>query len=55
MKNGDRVRTFSNEQLALTLMCPREAMLDEFTCPKETQKTSCVKCLYAWLEREEAL
>lgn len=27
MTNGDRIRTFSNEQLALTIMCPVDACL----------------------------
>lgn len=60
MTNGDRIRTFSNEQLALILMCPNEACLDDIECKKNDDKLlpasgkySCIKCAYNWLNTEE--
>ena len=53
MTNGDRIRTFSNEHLALVLMCPNDAVLDEIECLKESGK-GCRKCIYDWLNAEEA-
>lgn len=56
MTNGDRIRTFSNEQLALMLMCPNEACLDDIECREnESDKNTCVKCVYAWLNTEETM
>lgn len=55
MTNGDRIRTFSNEQLALTLMCPNDAGLDEIECRKDKgDKHSCARCVYDWLNVEES-
>ena len=61
MTNGDRIRMFSNEQIALVLMCPIEAMLadeDEITCLGDAEKAhdehTCARCIYGWLNKEEA-
>ena len=63
--NGDRVRRFSNEQLALMLMCPNDACLDDIKCRRSetdkqilgpaSQKNPCISCLYDWLNAEESL
>ena len=63
MTNGDRIRTFSNEQLALTLMCPVDACLTMDCEPIQIKKDNgkcnasqineCVKCIYKWLNQEE--
>jgi len=62
MTNADRIRTFSNEQLALTIMCPNDACLADIECPKSDNellpasgKYSCVKCTYDWLNSEEVI
>ena len=63
MTNGDRIRTFSDEQLALVLMCPVEACLtfdneeitikrDSEVCDKETLN-NCAKCTLNWLKQDE--
>lgn len=59
MTNGDRIRTFSDELLALTIMCPVEACLTEedepITIMKDNDKcpSNCSKCIYEWLQQEE--
>lgn len=52
MTNGDRIRTFSDENLALTIMCPNEAGLADISCNKNNQK-NCLKCRFDWLQEEE--
>lgn len=63
MTNGDRIRTFSDEQLAFVLMCPVEAGLtfdnEEITikfysgvCDKETLN-NCTQCVLDWLKQDE--
>lgn len=54
MTNGDRVRTFSNEQLALILMCPNEACFDDIECRKTEENNHCIRCVYDWLNAEES-
>lgn len=62
MTNGDRIRSFSDEQLALSIMCPVENCLtfdteeisrlhDKGEC--EQHYGSCVKCCFKWLQQEE--
>lgn len=56
MRNGDRIRTFSDAQLALILMCPVDACLtfddEEITIRKDSgacEKTTsyeCAECIY---------
>lgn len=63
MTNGDRIRTFSDSQLALSLMCPVDACLtldsEPITAKKDSGQcfnatsTVCAKCIYAWLQEEE--
>lgn len=58
MTNGDRIRTFSNEQLALALMCPVDACLtmdcESIQIKKENGECNdCVECIYQWLNQEE--
>lgn len=61
MNNGDRIRTFSNEQLAFMIMCPVESglafegeMIAQEIYPKcKKNETSCTKCCFEWLNQEE--
>lgn len=63
MTNGDRIRTFSDEQLALTIICPVDACLtldsEPITIKKDngqcfnTTSDGCAKCTYEWLQQEE--
>ena len=63
MTNGDRIRTFSNEQLALSLMCPVDNCLtlesepitikkDNGECKNATAR-ECAKCIFDWLNQQE--
>lgn len=55
MTNGDRVRTFDNAHLALVLMCPNDSELAEIDYAAEWDETvNCMKCVYDWLNAEEA-
>ena len=64
MTNGDRIRTFSDEQLALITTCPVEACLtldnEPITIKRDCGKClfedikSCIKCTYEWLQQEES-
>lgn len=64
MTNGDRIRTFSDEQLAFITMCPVEACLtldnEPITIKRDCGKCffedikSCIKCTYEWLQQEES-
>ena len=46
--NGDVIRAMSNEELAVTLMCPNEMGMADIQCDR-SDKSNCVKCLYDWL------
>lgn len=52
MTNGDRVRAMSDEEMAVTMMCPNEAGLAEIDCDKSDDK-NCCKCCLEWLKKEE--
>lgn len=52
MKNGDRFRRMSNEELAVTLMCPNEMGLAEIECDHSDNK-NCCQCLLDWLNQPE--
>ena len=58
MTSGDRIRMFSNETLALVLMCPIAAGIadvGDFDCAKNGHgEHNCRKCTLDWLNKEEA-
>lgn len=52
MTNGDTIRGMSNEELAVTLMCPNEMGMAEIECDHSDDK-NCCQCLLDWLNQEE--
>lgn len=48
--NADRIRAMSDEELAVTLMCPNEMGLAEIPCDHDDGKNCCV-CLLNWLKQ----
>ena len=62
MTNGDRIRTFSDELLALTIICPVETVSvpDTSEMAKLYENGECLdhygrceKCCFNWLQQEE--
>lgn len=52
MTNGDRIRQMSDEELAVTLMCPAEyddGFNKNKNCNAEMDKYCC-KCVLKWLQ-----
>lgn len=52
MTNGDMFRRMSNEELAVTLMCPNEMGMAEIECDHSDNK-NCCRCLLDWLNQPE--
>lgn len=52
MTNGDRIRTMSDEQLALTIMCPNDTGLAEIACD-HSDDLNCAQCTPDWLQEKE--
>lgn len=48
--NGDRIRSMSDEELAVTLMCPNEMGVAEIPCDHSDDK-NCCRCLLDWLRQ----
>lgn len=54
MTNADRIRAMTDEELAVSIMCPAEYDLDfnkERRCNGETNR-NCCKCTLNWLQSE---
>ena len=53
--NADRIRSMTDEELAVNMMCPNENGLAEIDCDKN-DNCNCYECLLRWLraENEEA-
>lgn len=54
MTNADRIRTMSDEELALLIMCPTEYYLGfskECECNGEMDR-NCCRCTLKWLQAE---
>ena len=49
--NADRIRSFSDEELAMNMMCPNESGLGEIECDK-SDYCHCYECLLNWLQSE---
>lgn len=52
MTNGDRIRSMTDEELAVTLMCPNEMGMAEIKCDHSDDK-NCCRCLLDWLNQPE--
>lgn len=48
--NADRIRSMSDEALAVTLMCPNEIGMAEIPCDHSDDK-NCCRCLLDWLRK----
>lgn len=51
MTNADRIRAMSDEELAMTMMCPNENGLAEIDCDKRGS-CNCYECLLKWLQEK---
>lgn len=49
--NADRIRSFSDEELAMNIMCPNENGLGEIECDK-SDNCNCYACILKWLQSE---
>lgn len=49
--NADRIRSMSDEELAMNMMCPNENGLAEIECSKD-DSCNCYECLLKWLQSE---
>ena len=52
MKNHERIRNMSIEDLALVIMCPEDSKRtdSDLFCPSTV---NCYKCVLEWLQKEE--
>ena len=51
ISNADRIRSFSDEELAMNMMCPNENGLGEIECDK-SDNCNCYACILKWLQSE---
>ena len=51
MTNADRIRSMSDEELAMNMMCPNENGLGEIECDK-SDNCNCYACILKWLQSE---
>ena len=51
MTQADRIRSFSDEELAMNMMCPNENGLGEIECDK-SDNCNCYACILKWLQSE---
>ena len=49
--NADRIRSMSDEELAMNMMCPNENGLGEIDCDKN-DSCNCYECILKWLQSE---
>lgn len=49
--NADRIRSMSDEELAMNMMCPNENGLGEIECDK-SDSCNCYECILKWLQSE---
>lgn len=49
--NADRIRSMTDEDLAVSMMCPNENGLAEIDCDKN-DNCNCYECLLKWLRAE---
>lgn len=51
MTNAEMIRQMSEEDLAITIMCPDDCGLAEIACDK-SDSCNCYECLLRWLRAE---
>ena len=51
ISNADRIRSFSDEELAMNMMCPNENGLAEIEC-NHSDSCNCYECILKWLQSE---
>lgn len=51
MTNGEMIRKMSNEELAVTIMCPNETGHAEIECNHEDWRNRC-QCSLDWIRKE---
>ena len=51
ISNADRIRSFSDEELAMNMMCLNENGLGEIECDK-SDNCNCYACILKWLQSE---
>ena len=51
MTNADCIRSMSDEELAMNIMCPNENGLGEIECDK-SESCNCYECILKWLQSE---
>lgn len=51
MTQGDRIRSMSDEELAMCMMCPNENGLAEINCD-HSDNCNCHGCILRWLRSE---
>lgn len=49
--NADHIRSMSDDELALNMMCPNENGLGEIGCDKN-DNCNCYECILNWLQSE---
>ena len=49
--NAERIRSMTDEELAVNMMCPNENGLAEIDCDKN-DNCNCYRCLLKWLRAE---
>lgn len=49
--NADRIRSMSDEELAMNMMCPNENGLGAIECDK-SDSCNCYECILKWLQSE---
>lgn len=49
--NADRIRSMTDEELAIHMMCPNDMGLAEIECDK-SDSCNCYECLLKWLRAE---
>ena len=52
MTNGDYIRSLSNTDLSMIVMCPNEIGFNEVECHKDDK--FCRECTFNWLEQERS-
>lgn len=51
MTNGEMIRRMSDEELAVTIVCPNETGHAKIDCD-QSDDCNCTQCCYDWLKQE---
>lgn len=49
--NADMIRSMTDEELAVTIMCPNDMGMAEIEC-NHGDECNCCKCCLEWLQKE---